>query len=150
MEQDAAKQAAQAMNDEALARIKAEEQAKAAEAIARAEVVWFEDDDQITLRDGSVRKIPPLQLGEARKFMNLVRTVNIDAIILNFAPGASTAEADLYDILSVAFKQYPDMVTIKEDGSLEPVRDYMDRVIDIRMARKLIDTMLDLNALKKS
>jgi hypothetical protein len=147
--QDPAKQAAQEMNDEAIARIKAEEQAKAAEAIARAEVVWFEDDDQITLRDGSVRKIPPLTIGEARRFMTLVKTVNIDAIILNFAPGADKSEADLYDILSLAFKNYPDMVTIKEDSSLEPKRAYMDRVIDIRMARHLIDTMLDLNALKK-
>lgn len=146
---DKAQQVAQEMNEEAVARIKAEEKSKAAEAIARAETVWFEDDDQVTLRDGSVRKIPPLALGEARRFMNLVRTVNIDAIILNFAPGADNAEKDLYDILALAFRGYPDMVTTKEDGTLEPIRDYLDRVIDIRMARKLIDAMLDLNALKK-
>lgn len=137
------------MNAETVERIKAEEEAKSREAAAFAEVVWFEDDDQVTLRDGSVRKLPPLPLGDARRFMNLVRTVNIDAIILNFAPSSVGAEEDLYSILAMGFRSYPDMVTIKEDGTYEPNRAYMDKVIDIRLARNVIDTMLDLNALKK-
>lgn len=138
----------QKMNEEAVARIKAEQEEQSKQTVATAEIVWFEDDDQVTLRDGSVRKIPPMPLGDARRFMNLVRTVNIDAIILNFAPGSTVAEQDLYDILCLAFRGYPDMVT-EDAGKLIPNRDYMDRVIDIRLARKLIDTMLDLNALKK-
>lgn len=135
-------------NEEAVARIKAEEEERSREIVAKSEIYWFEDDDKVTLRDGSVRKIPPMPLGDARRFMNLVRTVNIDAIILNFVPGSNSAEQDLYDILCLAFRGYPDMVS-EEDGKLVPNREYMDRVIDIRLARKLIDTMLDLNALKK-
>jgi hypothetical protein len=130
------------LNAAAVERIKREVEAQAA-----AEKIWFEDDEKVTLRDGSVRTIPPLLFVDARIFMQKVKSVDINAIILNFAPGADR-ETDLYDILAMAFKDHKDIVTVEGDTYI-PNREYIDRNVDIRLARKIIDTMLDMNSLKK-
>ncbi|MFF2480277.1 hypothetical protein [Paenibacillus sp. NPDC058071] len=141
-------QMAAEMNADAVARLKRETELQAA-----SEKIWFEDDERVTLRDGSVRTIPPLLFGDARTFMQKVKTVNIDVILFNFGPnGQSPAETDLYDILAMAFKDHSDMVTVVNEGgrvTYQPNRDYIDRNVDIRMARQIIDIMLDVNALKK-
>lgn len=134
------------LNDEAVARIKAE-----AEAQIASEKVWFEDDEKIQLRDGTMRTIPPLLFKDARTFMQKVKSVDINAIILNFAPGADR-ETDLYDILAMAFKDHPEIVSVEQQGEdfvYIPNRAYIDRNVDIRLARKIIDTMLDMNAMGK-
>lgn len=134
------------MNEAAVARIKAD-----ADAQLNSEKVWFEDDEKVKLRDGSVRTIPPLLFKDARVFMQKVKTVDINAIILNFAPGANR-ETDLYDILAMAFKDHPDIVSVGAQGDdfvYIPNQSYIDRNIDIRLARKIIDTMLDMNAMGK-
>jgi hypothetical protein len=129
------------MNDEAVARIKQE--AAQFEEAKRIEGVFFEDDAEIKLRDGKTYKIPPCTLKDARKLMNLLKTVSIDAIILNFLPPEEAGddeqrENDLFDILAMAFKGYPHVD-----------RDYIDENVDLATAREIIEIMIGLNGLKK-
>ena len=136
------------MNDEAVARIKAEaqeEQAKAPEMTPSelSEAIFFEDDEKITLRDGKEYRIAPCSLRDARKLMNYLKTVNVDAIVLNFAPTGDDAmdsqrEDDLMNILAIAFKHYPHVN-----------KEYIEEYVDLDIARRLIDIMLGLNGLKK-
>lgn len=108
------------------------------------EKVFFEDDEEIMLRDGQMYKIHPCTLKDARKLMKLLRTVNIDAIILNLLPRDEdeeevTSEGDLFDILLLAFKGYPHID-----------RDYIDNYVDLELAREIINIMIGINGLKKS
>lgn len=108
----------------------------------RIESVFFEDDEEIMLRDGKKYKIPPCTLKDARKLMKLLKTVQIDAIILNFLPkedGGTGSEEDLFDILLIAFKNYPHVD-----------KEYIDKYVDLETARKIIEIMIGLNGLKKS
>lgn len=108
----------------------------------RIESVFFEDDEEIMLRDGKKYKIHPCTLKDARRLMNLLKTVQIEAIILNFLPkddGGTGAEEDLFDILLIAFKGYPHID-----------RDYIDNYVDLETARKIIEIMIGLNGIKKS
>lgn len=131
------------MNDEAIARIKAEEEAMAKVEENVSEAIFFEDDEAIKLRDGKEYRIAPCSLKDARKLMNYLKTVNVDAIVLNFAPTGDEAmdnqrEEDLMNILAIAFKGYPHVD-----------RDYIEEYVDLDIARRLIDIMLGLNGLKK-
>jgi len=103
--------------------------------------VFFEDDEEIKLRDGKTYRIHPCTLKDARRLMNLLNTVHIDAIILNFLPreDGKSSEEDLYDILLIAFKEYPHVD-----------RDYIDEYVDLETARKIIEIMIGLNGIKKS
>lgn len=108
----------------------------------RIESVFFEDDEEIMLRDGKTYKITPCTLKDARKLMRLLKTVQIDAIILNFLPdeeGKVGSEEDLFDILLIAFKGYPEID-----------KDYIDQYVDLEIARKIIEIMIGLNGIKKS
>jgi len=108
----------------------------------RIESVFFEDDAEITLRDGKKYKIAPCTLKDARKLMKLLKTVQIDAIILNFLPNeesGDSSEEDLFDILLIAFKGYPEID-----------KDYIDQYVDLEIARKIIEIMIGLNGIKKS
>lgn len=108
----------------------------------RIESVFFEDDAEITLRDGKKYKITPCTLKDARKLMKLLKTVNIEAIILNFLPddeGGADSEEDLFDILLIAFKGYP-----------EVDKDFIDSYVDLEIARKVVEIMIGLNGIKKS
>ena len=106
------------------------------------ESVFFEDDEKIMLRDGKTYKIHPCTLKDARKLMKLLRTVQIEAIILNFLPeddGGTGAEKDLFDILLLAFKNYPHVD-----------KDYIDNYVDLETAKQIIEIMIGINGIKKS
>lgn len=108
------------------------------------ESIFFEDDAEIRLRDGKTYKIPPAGLKNARRLMKLLKTINIDAIILNFAPTGNEEtdeqrENDLFEILSMAFVGYPEVDT-----------DYISRYVDIKLAGDIIEILIGLNGLKKS
>lgn len=133
------KQHSEQMNEEAVARIKAEAEAES----KRVEAVFFEDDETITLRDGKPYKIAPANLKNARKLMTLFKSVNVDVIILNFAPTGDdekdkAREEELYEVLEIAFKPY----------NLD--RDYMDEYVDVDIARKVIEILIGINGIKKS
>lgn len=130
-------QHSQQMNQEALDRIKREAEMEFAEKAV------FEDEEIITLRDGKKYAVPPLTLKNARILMKKLRTVQTDVIILNFIPSGddekdAEREQDLYDILLMAFTKYP-----------EVTREYIDEKVDLVTARKIIDTLIGLNAIKK-
>lgn len=160
METDRARQErelAEQLNAEAVERFKKDENNRKitqAEAEA-AERAFFEDDEPIKLRDGKTYRIPPSNLKDARRLMKLLKTVNVDAIILNFIPTDNAEldekrQADLFDILGMAFKNYPHIVLGKdEEGKYIVDRDYLDEYVDLNTARKIIDTLIGLNALKK-
>lgn len=113
------------------------------EEAVRIEKVFFEDDEEVMLRDGKVYKIHPCTLKDARKLMKLLRTVNIEAIILNLLPSEdgeeATSEGDLFDVLLLAFKGYPHVD-----------RNYIDNYVDLELARQIIDIMIGINGIKKS
>lgn len=106
------------------------------------EGVFFEDDEEIVLRDGKTYKLHPCTLKDARKLMKLLKTVQIEAIILNFLPeddGGTGAEEDLFDILLIAFKGYPHVD-----------KEYIDSYVDLDTARQIIEIMIGINGIKKS
>jgi len=108
------------------------------------EYAIFEDDAEIKLRDGKTYKIPPSGLKVARRLMQLLKTVNIDAIILNFMSSDNEEEdkqkeKDLYEILLVAFKAYPEIT-----------QEYLEEYVDIEIASKIVEILIGLNGLKKS
>lgn len=126
------------MNREAVERIKRE-----AEELERSESAIFEDDVPIKLRNGKTYYIPPLTLKNARKLMKKLRSINVDAIILNFLPTGNEEldkqrEDDLFEVLQMAFVNYP-----------EVDRDFIDRYMDLETARKTIDILIGLNGIKK-
>lgn len=143
------KEHSESMNQSAVDRIKAEEEeeaksleAKKAELEAK-EAAIFEDDTPIKLRDGKQYFVPPLSLKNARSLMKKLQTVNVDVIILNFIPTGDVEadinrEQDLFDILLMAFVNYPAVD-----------RDYLDSYVDVETARKIVDVLLGLNAIKK-
>lgn len=119
-----------------------------------AERAFFEDDEVITLRDRRKYRIPPCNLKDARRLMKLLKTVNVDAIILNFIPTGdeemdSKRQEGLFDILGMAFKNYPHIVTKGENGEYIVNKEYLDEYLDLNTARKVIDTLIGLNGLKK-
>lgn len=118
-----------------------EEKVLTKEEAERVEAVFFEDDEEITLRDGKTYKIPPANLKNARRLMKLMGTINIDAIILNFSPSGdddSQRENDLFEVLSIAFENYP-----------EVDREYLEEYVDLITASKIIEILIGLNGLKK-
>jgi hypothetical protein len=104
--------------------------------------IWFEDDEEIRLRDGKTYKIPPSNLVDARKIMELLKIINVDYVALNFVPSGN-AELDtkrvegLFTMLEIAFKPYG------------LTRDYLDMYVDVVTARKICDILIGLNGLKK-
>jgi len=105
--------------------------------------IFFEDDEEIRLRDGKVYKIPPASLKDARKLMQKLKTVNVDVIILNFIPSedddvTKQREEDLFDILMLAFKNYPEID-----------REYIEEYVDVETAKEIIEILIGLNGLKK-
>lgn len=137
------------MNEEAIKKIQEEEETKnektptlSLEEANRLEAVFFEDDEEITLRNGIKYKIAPCVLKDARKLMQLLKTVNVDAIILNFVPtGDDAVDADredkLMQILDIAFKHY------------DLDKDTLMEFVDLEMARQIVELMIGLNGLKK-
>jgi len=147
---------AERLNSEAAERIKSDPSNRkiSREEVDAAERAFFEDDEVITLRDKRKYRIPPCSLKDARRLMKLLRSVNVDAIILNFLPSHDEEmdekrQNDLFDILAMAFKNYPHIVTKGESGEYIVNRDYLDEYLDLHTARKIIDILIGLNGLKK-
>jgi recombinational DNA repair protein RecR len=129
------------MNDEAVERIKKE--ALTQEQADEIERAFFEDDVEIKLRDGKKYKVPPCSLKNARKLMKLLKSVNVDMVILNYVPtGDSELDEkranDLVEILSYAFVNYPDIN-----------RDYIEDIVDVDTAKKIVEVLIGINSIKK-
>lgn len=152
---EANRQHSQKMNDAKLEQIKAEaaaetpKEVKGEKEVRVSERVWFEDDEEIMLRDGNVYRIPPMTFGDTREFMKLLGTINVSTIIMNFAPGNEPVEKDMVYILGMAFQSYPEIAYRDEKGNLIVNREFIDKYVDLRLARVILDTMMDLNELKK-
>lgn len=130
----------QKRNQEAVNRLKEELTPEQAEQVER---YFFEDDEEIMLRDGKTYKVPPCSLKDARILMKKLRTINVDAIILNFVPSGddeedARREDDLFTVLLMAFKGYKHVT-----------REYLDEYMDLETARKVIEILIGLNGLKK-
>lgn len=129
------------MNEEAVERIKKEVLSQdEADKIAS---TFFEDDEAIRLRDGKTYRIPPSSLKNARKLMSLLKTVNVEIIMLNFVPTGDEAQDekrinDLYDILSIAFVNYSHVT-----------REYIEEYVDVVQAKEIVNILIGLNGLKK-
>lgn len=134
-------------NQAAVERIKSQAQTEAddwshkkqtEELLQASEAVWFEDDREITLRDGKIYKIPPLTFSDAREFAKLTQVVDTQAIILNFLDvGRGNRYENLVRMMKLAFKNYPQVDDV-----------FIDRYIDLRLAGQIVDLMLDINAIK--
>ncbi|WP_426455291.1 hypothetical protein ACP26L_36370 (plasmid) [Paenibacillus sp. S-38] len=139
-----------AMNQAALDRIRAEAAAEEEQPeLKQSERIWFEDDEEVMLRNGKRYKIPPMTFGDTREFMQLLKSVNVNAIILNFAPGSGDQEKDLFYIIAMGLQSYPEIARRNEKGELIYDRNFIDRNVDLRIAKLILDTMMDLNGLKK-
>lgn len=106
------------------------------------EKVFFEDDEEIRLRDGRTYRIPPLGLKDARKLMKLINSVDSTFIIMNFMEtdeGEGDKYNELMELLLLAFKPYYKHVDA----------DYLAEYVDLVTAKKIIDIMTGLNGLKK-
>lgn len=130
------------MNAEKVERIKREYEITQEEA-DRLEAIFFEYDEEITLRDGKVYKIPPCSLKKAKRLMNLLKSINVDVVIMNFIPTGNTKEdeqreKDLYEILMMGFVNYPE-VTI----------EYLEEYVDLITAKKIFNILIGLNGIKK-
>ena len=106
------------------------------------EKVFFEEDDSVRLRDGMTYKIPPLSLKDARTLMKKLNTIDTSVIISNMIEDEEGNDTynDLLEVLLLGFKPYYPTMTI----------DYLEDYIDLSIAKKVIDTLIGLNDLKKS
>lgn len=105
------------------------------------EKVFFEEDEKIRLRDGKTYYIPPLGLKDARSLMKKLNTIDSGVIIANLIPedGEDRFE-ELLDVLLMAFKPYYKHMTV----------EHLGEYVDLETAKKIIDSMIGLNGLKKS
>ena len=129
------------MNEEAVERIKKEMLTE--EEARQVEAIFFEDDEELRLRDGKKYRIVPCSLKKARRLMQLLKTVNIEVIVMNFIPSNSAEldkqrEDELFEILMMAFTNYPSIN-----------REYLEEHVDINLAKKIINVLIGLNGLKK-
>lgn len=146
----------QEWNEARVAEMQQEAQKETVEASAADEVitkeeadhiasVFFEDDAEVTLRDGKKYKIIPVSLKDARFLMGSLGSFHMEGIALNFIKEATPADnkrnAEMQEclmaVLMLAFKPYP-----------EVTRDYIETYVDVRLASKIINLMMDLNDLK--
>ena len=105
--------------------------------------VFFEDDEEVMLRDGKTYRIPPLNLKKARRFIEHLKVINVDVILMNFLPTENdvndTDRIDrLFDMLLMAFASYP-----------EVTKEYIDEYVDLEIARRIVEIMIGLNGVKK-
>lgn len=107
------------------------------------EKVFFEDDEKVQLRDGKSYYIPPLGLKDARKLMKKLNTIDSGVIIANLIPDNDEDEDrfdELMDVLLMAFRPYYKHITI----------EHLEEYVDLETAKRIIDSMIGLNGLKKS
>jgi hypothetical protein len=128
---------AQGMNDEAIARIKAEA------VTAKSEDVWFPTGKKITLLDGKEYMMKPSKLGQGRRLMKLLGNISLDSLIINFIE-TGNEEADkqrvdnFYEALQIALYSYPEIT-----------REYLDEYCDFSHVREILDYIIEANNLKK-
>lgn len=106
------------------------------------EKVFFEEDEQVRLRDGKTYRIPPLGLKDARKLMKMLNSIDTGIIISNLMVMEGEDEdrySPLMEVLHMAFKPYYKHVTI----------EYLEDYVDLVLAKQIIDAMIGLNGLKK-
>lgn len=135
-ESDAGSQSKQERADKTVSSLSQEE------ADAR-EKVFFEEDEKVRLRDGKTYYIPPLGLKDAKKLMKNLNSIDSGVIIANLIPDDENHEdryMELLDVLLMAFKPYYNFMTV----------DYLEEYVDLDTAKKIIDSMIGLNGLKKS
>lgn len=104
--------------------------------------VFFEEDEEVRLRDGKTYKIPPLSLKDAMKLMEKINGIDTGIIIANLI---SDSEGNnnydrLLEVLHMAFKPYYPEIT----------KEYIEEYVDLDTAKQIIDIMIGLNGLKKS
>jgi hypothetical protein len=111
------------------------------DAVAR-EKVFFEEDEQVRLRDGRSYYLPPLGLKDARKLMKKLNAIDSGVIIANLIPETDDEDRyeELLDVLVMGFKPYYKHITV----------EYLEEYVDLETAKKIIDAMIGLNGLKKS
>ena len=133
-------QHAKAMNDEAVARIQAEAQTvteKSAE-------TWFETGKKIKFLDGKEYELKPVKLGHAHRLMQLLGSISIDIIILNFLdtgnPEADQKRIDnFFEALQLALSHYPEIT-----------KEYLDENCDVEIAKQILEYTIGLNRLVKN
>lgn len=105
------------------------------------EKVFFEEDEQVRLRDGKTYYIPPLGLKDARSLMKKLNIIESGVIIANLIPedGEDRFE-ELLDVLLMAFRPYYKHITV----------EHLEEYVDLETAKKIIDSMIGINGLKKS
>ncbi|MCC3381829.1 DNA polymerase III subunit gamma/tau [Paenibacillus farraposensis] len=107
------------------------------------EKAFFEEDEQVRLRDGKTYYLPPLGLKDARKLIQKLNAIDSGMIIANLIPddpeGADRYH-DLIDVLMMGFKPYYNWMT----------PEYLEEYVDLETAKQIIDAMIGLNGIKKS
>lgn len=133
---------AQAMNDEAIERIKneAEETSRSTE---ESEDIWFENGRKIKLLDGKEYWIKPSKLGVGRRLMKLLGTISLDSVLINFLEtGNEQADSErvnnLYEVLRTALYEYPHITN-----------EYLDEHCDFAMVSQILNYIIEVNSLKK-
>jgi hypothetical protein len=105
------------------------------------EKVFFEDDDLVQLRDGKSYRMPPLGLKQGRLLVKKMNTINTGIIIENLIDDEEGVDRydELLNVLLMGFRPYYPHMTV----------EYLEEYIDLVSAKKIIDSMIGLNGLKK-
>ncbi|MGG1616579.1 DNA polymerase III subunit gamma/tau [Paenibacillus sp. NRS-1782] len=107
------------------------------------EKAFFEEDEQVRLRDGKTYYLPPLGLKDARKLIKKLNAIDSGIIIANLIPddpeGADRYH-ELIDVLMMGFKPYYSWMT----------PEHLEEYVDLETAKQIIDAMIGLNGIKKS
>jgi hypothetical protein len=123
-------------------RIKDEVKPKTKEENFVSEETWFEDGKKVKLLDGKTYSIFPVNLKKARRLLQILKTVNVDNVIINYLTTEDVElddkrQEELYEIMEMAFSRY----------NLD--RDYLEENIDVVTATTIADIFLGLNGIKK-
>ncbi|WP_068498917.1 DNA polymerase III subunit gamma/tau [Paenibacillus kribbensis] len=107
------------------------------------EKAFFEEDEQVRLRDGKTYYLPPLGLKDARKLIKKLNAIDSGIIIANLIPDdpeGTDRYHELIDVLMMGFKPYYSWMT----------PEHLEEYVDLETAKRIIDAMIGLNGIKKS
>ncbi|MEC0233301.1 DNA polymerase III subunit gamma/tau [Paenibacillus kribbensis] len=107
------------------------------------EKAFFEEDEQVRLRDGKTYYLPPLGLKDARKLIKKLNAIDSGIIIANLIPDdpeGTDRYHELIDVLMMGFKPYYSWMT----------PEHLEEYVDLETAKQIIDAMIGLNGIKKS
>jgi hypothetical protein len=121
------------------------------------EKVIFEDDEEVTLRDGKKYKISPATFKQARFLMRNIVKINVDNMFLNFIPIIKDNDQGEVDL-----KTSPDEMLIENENIdilMEIMeiafrkhnlsKDEIEEFVDLNIAREVINILIGLSGLKK-